>query len=115
MEKIEVSVFKQKLGKHNFIYVAFETEGGNPQEKFRVFKEKLEDFSTSLVNELAKIGTDYTMLQLSFIPAGIQGIDLSKVMTRVAARTGLEEEEKRELFERLIQITSEKKEKISAE
>ena len=75
MEKIEVSVFKQKLGKHNFISVAFETEGGNPQEKFRVFKEKLEDFSTSLVNELAKTGTDYTMLQLSFIPAGIQGID----------------------------------------
>ena len=108
MEKIEVSVFKQKLGKNNFIYVALETGEKNHQEKFRVFKEKLEDLATSLVNEFAKIGTDYTMLQLSFIPTGIQGIDLSKIMTRVTAQIGLEDKEKEELLERLLQITSEK-------
>lgn len=105
-ENMKVRVYKQKLDSPDFIYIAFEIGEKIPSEKFGVYEKTLIGLATSLVKGFTRIGTDYTKLQLSFIPTGIQEIELSNVMTKVRAEIGLEDKEKEELLDHLLKITS---------
>lgn len=107
MEKIEVRIFKGESRRDCLMYTATVKDS-------EISFINLEDLATNLLDMLgktglAKTGNGYIDFKLLFIPTGIQEIEISKrASPRVAyikPIRGLEDTEKEELLEYILQLT----------